>query len=113
MLKVDLHRNRVCPFTAVIGDRRKFYKRTESYFSTYYGRETHLRFLCKSIFRMGRSPLNISRSYRECGKTENVNHFLLHCPLYEKLRITMLDKLQSILTNCNVKLSLDVHTRNR
>ena len=64
---------------------------------------------------MGRSPLNISRSYRkcECGKTENVYHFLLHSPLYKKLRIAMLDKLQSILTNSNVKLSLDVHTRNR
>ena len=67
------------------------------------------------MLRMGRSPLNISRSYRkcECGKTENVNHFLLHCPLYEKLRITMLDKLLSILTYSNVKLSQDVHTRNR
>ena len=67
------------------------------------------------LLRMGRSPLHISRSYRkcECDKTENVNHFLLDCPLYEKLRITMLDKLQSILTNSNVKLSLDVYTRNR
>ena len=57
------------------------------------------------MLRMGRSPLNISRSYRkcECGKTENVNHFLLHCPLYEKLRITMLVKLQSVRTNSNVR----------
>ena len=39
--QIDLHRNRFCPFTAVIGDGRKFYSRTESYFSTSYGRKTH------------------------------------------------------------------------
>ena len=67
------------------------------------------------MLRMGRSPLNLSRSYRkcECGKTENEKQFLLPCPLYEKLRIPTLDKLKSILANSYNKLGLDVYSRNR
>ena len=63
------------------------------------------------MLTISRSPLNIFRSSRkcECGKTKNLKHVLLHCPLYEKLRIPMLDELKSILANSDDKLSLDVH----
>ena len=54
--------------------------------------------------RLGTCELNASRSRRQaeigdlctCGKTETVHHFLLECPLYQRHRKELVQKVRSV-----------------
>ena len=62
------------------------------------------------MLRMGQSPSNIFKCFRKCacGKTETAKNLLLDCKLTESYRNTLVCKIQSILTNSNTKVKLNV-----
>ena len=63
--------------------------------------------------RMGHLPLNISKSFQNCacGKTETAVHLLLDCKFTQSYRNILVCNIQSILTNSNTNVKLNVSNK--